>query len=93
MGYLVYILEPIYKILESFIELLLRHRSAIFAIFGVILGCANEWCACERWNTFSGLCITPPSTNIRPSWQKSNPGTQGAILPWNIGLGILKVFH
>ena len=45
MGCLIYILKPIYKILEFFIKLLLRYQSAIFAIFGVILGCAGLWCA------------------------------------------------
>ena len=45
MGYLIYILKPIYKILEFFIKLLLRYQSAIFASFGVILGCAGLWCA------------------------------------------------
>ena len=43
MGYLIYILKPIYKILEFFIKLLLRYQSAIFAIFGVILGCVGLW--------------------------------------------------
>ena len=84
MEYLIYILKPIYKILEFFIKLLLRYQSAIFAIFGVILGCAGLWCAQLGGRTRYG------NSQASQASLQANKQAYGSSKPsWGSQLGLL----